>query len=55
MGELFKYLPYLIKASEHQPEITELTTLLGPTIAEFNKVKARVIPLVVKLYTGMTS
>lgn len=55
MGDIFKYLPYLIKFSAHQAEITELTSLLGPTITEFNKVKARVIPLVVKLYTGLIS
>lgn len=55
MGDIFKYLPYIIKLSEHQSEITELTNLLGPTFAEFNKVKAKVIPLVVKLYTGLTN
>lgn len=55
MGDIFKYLPYIIKLSEHKDEITELTTLLAPTLAEFNKVKAKVIPLLVKLYTGLTA
>lgn len=54
MGDIFKYLPYIIKLSEHKDEVNELTTLLGPTLAEFNKVKARVVPLIVKIYTGLT-
>lgn len=49
MFEFFKYLPYLQKASEHEAEITQLTTLLGPTVAEFKKVSSQVIPLATKL------
>jgi len=52
---LFDYIPYLVKASHYQAEIEELKTLLEPTIAEFNKVKARAIPLIVKIYNGMVA
>lgn len=54
MDMFFKYLPFMIKLSQHQAEINELTTLLGPTIAEFNKVRAKVLPLVQKLLTGLS-
>lgn len=49
----FDYIPYLVKLSHYQNEIAELKELLAPTLAEFNKVKAEAIPLIVKIYNGM--
>lgn len=49
----FDYIPYLVRLSNHQDEIAELKTLLTPTLAEFNKVKSKAIPLIVKLYHGV--
>lgn len=50
---IFTWLPYLIKIANHQEEIEQLQELLGPTIAEFNKVKEKVLPLLGKLYSGV--
>lgn len=51
---MFEYLPLLIKIAQHEKEITELKTLMGPTMTEFNKVKTKVLPLIQKLGTELT-
>lgn len=51
---MFEYLPLLIKIAKHEDDITELKTLLGSTLAEFNKVKTKVLPLIQKLTTELT-
>lgn len=51
---MFEYLPLLIKIAQHENEITELKTLMGPTLAEFNKVKTKVLPLMQKLAAELT-
>lgn len=50
---IFEYIPYLVKISNHQTEIEELQKLLAPTFAEFNKVKDKAIPLIAKVYNGV--
>lgn len=55
MDLLFKYWPYLVKLNDHKAEIAQIQTLLGPTLAELQKVWPQLLPLLTKLAGCLTA
>lgn len=47
--DLFRYIPVALWLAKHQAEIEQLNKLLGPTFAEFNKVKGEVLAILRKV------